>query len=67
MLDDPEFAVFADMQTPSGTASMLGDTAIDGAAIQSQVLNSTVIDGGSQADASQTPNFSVISPHYLYC
>ena len=49
------------MQTPSGTASMLGlNPTIDGPT--TSILNSTVVEGGSQAN-SQTPNLSVITPH----
>ena len=57
ILQDPYFAMFADSQTPSGTASLLGtSTDIN---ISSSILNSTMVDG-VPVSAGQ-PDFSVIA------
>ena len=63
VLEDPDFAVFADLQTPSGTASMLGSSGTEESSlsVRGVVMNSTVVDGGSNT-TSQAPNISIIVP-----
>ena len=57
VLQDPYFAVFADSQTPSGTASLLGTYDDDN--LTSSIINSTMLDGAPAS--SGVPDLSAIA------